>query len=576
MRVVSKIFALTLIVSSSWPVLAQSSLDRRVSMNFEGVSPVQALDLIKEETGLRFSYNPVSLPDREITQLSFADAPLSTVLKAIVGDDIKLIQRGNYMILQKPKAKSQARLTVKGKLLDAQSGEVIEDASVLDANTLTASLSDATGSYDLRVSRKYEEVAYLVSKRNYLDTLILLKPGEQLPETIYLKPRETEDQLPSSKVDGAGVFKTLIGDKIRNHMQNVSLGEERIGQVSLFPGVGTNGILAGKITNYASFNATVGLAYGIKGAEFSGAASIIRGDMLGVQFAGAASYVGGKMKGAQFAGAVNTNFDDAKGVQAAGAVNINRGAFNGAQISGAINNSRALTGLQAAGAANWSDDLKGVQIGGAFNYSHGSLKGLQISGAVNYVKDQVSGLQIAGFMNYAYTLKGVQIGVVNIINEDKGGVSIGLLNIVKGGLKKLEFSTNDVTPFNLSFRMGSRAFYNIYQVGIHPWSGEFWDYGIGIGTHFNFPKKLFANVEAIYLELRPLANSAPSNYNIAKFNLNMGYSFSSHFALVGGPILNIGIRDRRTPDRFSVEPNWLLQENDHVSMWLGYRLGVRF
>ncbi len=558
------------------PCQARSqSMDAVWDFEFVDISVEQALDEVTVKTGFVLSYNPATLPVGDSITKAFEQVNLTTLLKDLVGDDINILQRGSYIIIQKERKVPRSKLDVEGLLIDRESGLEIADASVLDVNTLTASLSDASGKYQVRLSGKYDEVGYLVTKKNYKDTLIIVRNGQAFPKTITLTKAASE-ATEEPEIDKSRFFKTVVSNRLRRHLQNVNMGEERFGQISLFPGFGTNGLLAGKITNYVSVNATVGLSYGIKGVDLSGAASIVRADLRGAQIAGAASYVGGDMKGAQFAGAVNTTFGNSTGSQIAGALNVNRGKFKGMQVAGAANNALDIKGIQMAGAVNWSEELRGLQLAGALNYAHGSARGLQVAGAVNYVKDEMSGLQVAGFLNYAYTLSGVQIGVVNVVNEDKGGISLGLFNVVKGGLKALELAGNDIAPFNVSFRMGTSRFYNIYQVGIQPWAGEFWHYGMGLGTHFELPRQYFGNIEAIYLDIRPTSGSSDGNYNIARSQINLGYQLNKRLAIVGGPALNIAIRDRTIPDTFDLEPGWLLLENDDVSMWIGYRLGLRF
>ena len=557
-------------------VLGQSALNERYTFSLAEGSVVKALDQIALTGGLVFSYNPEALPQDPVVDVSFQEQKLNDILARIIGENYRFIQRGKYIIIQARKATKTTKLKVAGTVVDAQSGEELSDASIFDANTLSASLSDDQGQYNLFVSRRYEAATFIISKQNYKDTLIRLMPGERLPEKVTLQP-SNQSEAKGSPVDKSGFFKTFVADKIRKHMQNVTLGEERPLQLSLFPVLGTNGLLSGKITNYVSLNATIGVAYGVKAFEVAGAGNIVRNNVKGVQLAGGLNIVGNETAGLQMAGGVNLDLGSTRGTQFAGALNINRGEFEGAQFAGAINNSRDTKGLQAAGFGNWSDDLQGWQLAGALNYAHGNVKGVQLAGAINYTKDDVSGVQISSLLNYAWSLSGVQIGLVNVVNEDRGGVSIGLINIIKNGLKKLEISHNDVTAYNLSFRMGTETFYSFLAAGIQPHKGNFWSYGLGFGTQFSLPKEFFANVEVSSFELRPLTEQAEDiNHNLNKLNINLGIQLKPSLALIGGPVLNIAVRDRRQPDPFSAEPDWLLAENNDLSMWLGYRLGVRF
>lgn len=76
--------------------------------------------------------------------------------------------------------------------------------------------------------------------------------------------------------------------------------------------------------------------------------------------------------------------------------------FSGLQFNGIGSyNTGSLNGAQAGGIFNWNDgaETKYVQIASAFN------------GAQNF-----EGLQLA-FVNYTKTLKGVQLGLINIATE---------------------------------------------------------------------------------------------------------------------------------------------------------------
>jgi len=81
-----------------------------------------------------------------------------------------------------------------------------------------------------------------------------------------------------------------------------------------------------------------------------------------------------------------------------------------------VNYGDSYTGAQLA-FVNWlKKDFVGLQVG-LVNIVNGTVKGMQY-GAVNYAT-KVSGLQL-GFVNYAESVdSGVQVGLVNIIVQNK-------------------------------------------------------------------------------------------------------------------------------------------------------------
>ena len=571
-RAASLLLLLSLLSVPQW-LRAQEGLKVRVTLEVDGVSAVQLLDELEVVSQQRFSYNPGMLPSGEFSQ-SWNDKSLSEILQETLGEDFVFKQRGSYIIIQAPRKAKKQTYEFAGMIVDGSTGTQIPNVSVFEANTLTASLSDDQGNYKLKVASKYEEAAFIISKQNYQDTLIRVQKGEPLPSEIQLKPAP-EREAGEVKIDGSNFFKLVVAQKIREHLANVQLGEKRFMQVSLLPAVGTNGLLSGKITNSVSMNIIAGLAYGVEGVELGGAINLIRQDVKGVQGAGAANYVGGDIVGAQGAGGANVTLGNTTGAQMAGALNVNIGDITGAQLAGALNQSGDLTGFQGAGALNWAGAVSGVQASGAFNYAHHDVKGAMLTAGMNYARTHVRGAQVSLF-NYAYTLSGVQIGLVNIVNDSRKGVSIGLINIVKNGLKKIEISYDEATNFNLSFRMGTKAFYSIVAAGFHNENQRHWNYGLGFGAQVDLKGKFFTNLEALSLAMQPIQGSIEHDYTLNKVNLNLGYAFGKHFSLLMGPQLNIYIRDRSEEDLFQLEPEGLLADGGEVSMWLGYRVGVRF
>jgi len=85
---------------------------------------------------------------------------------------------------------------------------------------------------------------------------------------------------------------------------------------------------------------------------------------------------------------------------------------------GVVNGSTgASSGLSLGLLANYSETYKGAQLAFIANYASGNMTGLQWA-AFNYATN-LKGLQL-GFINYADTCqKGVQIGLINVMNETR-------------------------------------------------------------------------------------------------------------------------------------------------------------
>lgn len=221
-------------------------------------------------------------------------------------------------------------------------------------------------------------------------------------------------------------------------------------QVSLFPGISTNGIYSGRYTNIYSLNLFGGLSAGNRLLEVGLISNVNTHGITGIQFAGLANIVGANAflnltesernnlvlngfesssKGLQFAGFLNYVRNQASGLQLAGAINATGGSFSGVQLA-ALGNS--------AGAA-----ARGIQLAGIYNLSGTSISGFQISGLFNYAGQQLSGIQIglfnkAGWIHGKRTnpptpSRGVQIGLINFCRQ-MDGLQIGLINF--GGMSR--------------------------------------------------------------------------------------------------------------------------------------------
>ena len=66
---------------------------------------------------------------------------------------------------------------------------------------------------------------------------------------------------------------------------------------------------------------------------------------------------------------------------------------------------------------------------GIVNYEKGDFLGWQ-SAAVNYTDGMFTGFQ-SGWINYAGNLNGFQLGLVNIADQAKAALQIGLVNIIQ-------------------------------------------------------------------------------------------------------------------------------------------------
>jgi len=103
------------------------------------------------------------------------------------------------------------------------------------------------------------------------------------------------------------------------------------------------------------------------------------------------------------------------------------------------------------GIVNYGDSYSGLQWGIVNHVEHdfdgwqgGPFFGLLIS-VVNYTGGEMSGLQ-TGFVNLAGTLHGLQLGFFNRAQAANGGVQIGVINIIDENMAWFDDLPRDLAP----------------------------------------------------------------------------------------------------------------------------------
>ncbi|HCT31199.1 MAG TPA: hypothetical protein DIW31_10830 [Bacteroidales bacterium] len=403
------------------------------------------------------------------------------------------------------------------------------------------------------------------------------------------------------------VFLTNMGWAQENAEQKV-----RDFQLTFITPLGTNGVESKNITNKFSINILAGYSGGLKGAEFGGIANIIKGDMDGAQFAGYANINRGmgrgfqgsgflnfnqkEFKGAQFAGYANVILSDAKGFQGAGFANVVTGKLKGQQFAGFANVvTDSMKGFQGAGFANYSKgtslgqlagfvnfnfgEIKGPQIAGFSNINDGNMKGVQLAGFTNINTNRLQGAQISGFFNYAKKLKGFQLGVFNYIDSLESGATVGIISYVKNGYHKFELSGNESLYGVLSYKTGTRSFYNILAVGASTRNDIiYWGWGYGIGTIIPISSKLDLNLEGTCFQINEDKWDNNHINLLNKVNLSLLINVTDGFSIFVGPTWNVMVSDIDQNSKFVPWHTFnKTYDNDiNVKMFPGFNVGMRF
>ncbi len=272
--------------------------------------------------------------------------------------------------------------------------------------------------------------------------------------------------------------------------------EYRLMRVTLLPGIGTNGLDAGRFTARYSLNLLAGYHGALDGFEI-GPVNVNRFYSRGAQLGGL-NLTGGDMSGIHLSALANAAHGDMSGVQISTLVNYSTSNLNGIQFAGFANVANHTQGLQVSGFGNFSRmGSSGLKIASFGNFSASESTGFQLSGFLN-VSDVLRGITISGFMNSANQLQGVQIaGIANASMQAEGiqiapinvarnfsGVPIGLLSLYGNGRYNIDTWFSDGGFTQIGFKTGTQTYYNIFSFGYNPTISErdVWSLGWTFGS----------------------------------------------------------------------------------------------
>jgi hypothetical protein len=321
----------------------------------------------------------------------------------------------------------------------------------------------------------------------------------------------------------------------------------KVFQLSLAPGISTNGLHPGGYANYFSLNLTSGYSSANHLFEAGLISNLNENRTRGLQFAGIANVTGGNsfagmqlkeidktiregfeanLSGAQFSGVANIVLNNVFGWQTTGGVNVVRGALMGLQLAGISNTVLKYSfGVQLAGLYNVSaESMDGVQVAGLFNITEGGLYGVQVGminktgftrGINSFANNDPTGIQI-GLVNFAQKMDGFQIGLINFGKRTQG-TQLGLINIYNNGR---EPQTRDGTSIGL-LNIGSAFSMAVFTSDIFVMNFE-----IGTGTSKNV--RMTSDRTAKYIMNGLIYSRTPSSLNKNE-PWALGYGLKKYF-----------------------------------------------
>ena len=629
-------FFIAAILFSGTSLQAQTLLGKAISVDINKQRLDNVLEIVSNKGNFYFSYNSNAIKRDSLVSFSVNGETVKQILDRLFPADFEFIESGNYIILRRKPisfalvtqqdSTADRFYTITGHIIDGETGGNIANASVYEKQQLSSVLTNDNGYFKLKLKSRYSTANITVSKVFYKDTTVSIQPKFNQNLTITILPIENEATIITVAPQDFVLPDTILfevkkpsGTELYLYKRNNDISVERRGlgkfflsakqkaqslnlknffanrpfQLSLFPGVSTQGKMNPQVINNFSFNLFGGYSGGVGIVELGGVFNLDKKDVQYFQAAGVTNIVGGKIKGIQVAGLNNTVLGDAEAAQFAMAANIVNGrmeggqfsliynhvlgTMNGVQASGILNfTNKEFTGTQLAGASNISPKrVIGTQLAGMFNFAE-SIKGTQIAGLVNIAAKKTTGTQIAGLFNYTRKLKGVQIGLINIA-DSLDGLSIGLLNISKNGYHKVSVGTNEVFDLNVALKTGSHKLYSILLGSINlDKRDKTYSLGFGLGRENKLGRLVAVNTELttqqIYLGVKNATNV------LTRLQANLNLKISRHIAVYLGPAYNVYYSDQTIPAndyKFNI-PNRSKAHRlgDKVSGWIGWNAGI--
>ncbi|GAB3258086.1 hypothetical protein GCM10027347_21160 [Larkinella harenae] len=623
-----------------------------VSVDFTNERLDKALKAISTKGQFSFAYDAAIINSASTLTLRSTNS-VRTVLNQIFRGTITYKTRGNHIILQKAEVPEEApkSFILDGYITDRQTGQKVSQVSIYEKTTLASTVSNPYGYYRIKLSTAIPSVKLEVRRKYYFSETVSINARQTHKLDIGLTPLPSQETLqpltarisidttrptviipqpvavtipvdstpppastPGTKIwdrsksvlsetrdDFADWFKTtrqaihdanLAGDTIYRSMQ-----------FSLFPFVGTNHTLSGRVINSVSFNLVAGYSLGVRTLEIGGFLNMVRGDVDGVQISGFANAIGENVNGVQVAGFFNGVRKNVLGVQGAGFGNTVLGEVKGIQAAGFYNMTMGdmmesiqgagfgnitvghMSGFQLAGFTNVAArSMTGFQLAGFGNITGGRMTGFQLAGFTNMTIGEQAGWQLSGFLNYAnHVVRGHQMALVNIAGSSET-TPYGLFSYVHhNGYRRLEISSDEVMTTNLTFKTGVRRFYNIFTGGTN--FGQpgkpLWNLGYGFGTAVDLRRGWMLNFDLTGNVLSDQTRYYWDAWNtLIRFNLGVEKKLSPRFALAVGPSVNWFLSDyyRTKPvTRFDVplftHPDGLIDV--FSTGWVGVQAAIR-
>lgn len=572
-------FILTvLLICCSSALLAQHSSDRpvlyrRISIEASNQPLGEVLDIISKKAGFYFSFSGTVFNPDSLVSLKAGNETVRNILDMLFQGRADYLESGKYVILRstilhfsiRPETiKTDKRhYLISGYVIDEQTGKKVPDASVYEKRLLESTLSDKDGYFRMRIRGDHESVILTLSKEAYRDTSMMFLSTVTIKPGGYTYENDENTTYASNLVERLGIGKFLVSAKQQIQSLNISgfLTSSPF-QASLLPGLSSHGMFSPQVVNKASLNLVGGYTGGLNGLELGGLFNISKNNVKYVQIAGLANMVGGSVQGFQAGGLINSVLDSLSGFQAGGLVNDVRKSAGGWQAAGVLNHVRY--------------NLNGMQVVGIGNLVSNNTYGIQISGIGNITSHEMKGLQIGGIFNYSKTMRGLQIGLVNVA-DTSSGFSLGLINWVSKGYHKLSISSSEVINTQVSVKTGNPMLYSMLIAGANFSENEkVYSAGYGLG-HDHFISRRFSASAELSAQGLYLGNWDHPNI-LSKGQVNIQMKLIKGLTLFAGPSYSVYYSDPASLSapgyKKNIAPASAKVYSSRTRGWIGWNAGL--
>ena len=596
-------------------IQSQNFLEKKINLEVTNQSTETTLFILEKLGGFNFSYNANLLDLSKIISIKEEHQSLEEILDELFKGRFNYKVIGSHVILQSNTNSSiNNTMWILSGVISNSNGNPLENAIVYEVNRKASFITNPDGKYMLRLEGD-RTTGINFSCKGYKDTIVYVQARKLQKLNIHLQtwkaqsllktePAFTQNLRPKAKtinwaytdkeLQDIGFVNLMVTNKALYVSNNLNVQEVRFAQVSFIPSWGTNQLTNGLVTNKLSLNIIAGYSANIDGYELGAIANIIRQEMNGVQISGIANVVGKDIHGVQASGIINTNLGNMDGIQLAGVINRVKGDIKGLQISGAVNTAAAKS-LDSIPYRDWNGQISGginlhggerinLQVGGVYNQAN-SVDGIQVSGAINIVRGTTNGLQISSLFNHTDKLRGIQVGLINHSDTIENGFPIGLVNIIKNGYHKLEFSTDESFYVNAAYKTGGKSVYSFLKIG----AGKYLNIAYGIGCTTNPKQNFSVNMD---LSGSALFNT-DSDYDVFagdlyRAQLSLNFKLSKNISLSTGPSYNFCSpdKDQKQLSKANLSgKNTMYFGNYYLDKavttlknqyWFGWQLGLRF